>query len=149
MQVQVRSQLAMDGADWGVTWDWGGTPVPRLASAAQPRLAPPPARRARCAQGSQEPLPAPPVRVVGMGGVGVDYLAAVASFPRPDDKLRTEALEVQVSSHTDRSGSARSLIHMRTVAPAQQLRRQRRQQTHCADGVWLGLQPGIDTPWWG
>eukprot|EP00887_Chlorella_sp_A99_P006384 scaffold3.g6384.t1 len=46
-------------------------------------------------QGCQESLPGPPIRIVGMGGVGVDYLAAVASFPRPDDKLRTEALEVQ------------------------------------------------------
>lgn len=33
--------------------------------------------------------------VVGMGSVGMDYLASVASFPRPDDKMRTQALEMQ------------------------------------------------------
>ena len=30
-----------------------------------------------------------------MGSVGLDYLAAVAAFPKPDDKLRTERLEVR------------------------------------------------------
>eukprot|EP00959_Pyramimonas_sp_CCMP1952_P314502 6583672-Pyramimonas_sp.AAC.1 len=30
-----------------------------------------------------------------MGGVGVDYLASVAAYPKADDKLRTEVLEVQ------------------------------------------------------
>lgn len=33
-------------------------------------------------------------KVVGMGSSGVDYLAQVASYPRPDEKLRTEKLEV-------------------------------------------------------
>ena len=33
--------------------------------------------------------------VVGMGSVGMDFLASVASFPRPDDKMRTEDLEMQ------------------------------------------------------
>lgn len=32
--------------------------------------------------------------MVGMGSCGMDYLAAVATYPRPDDKLRTERLEV-------------------------------------------------------
>eukprot|EP00976_Prorocentrum_cordatum_P061277 1176232-Prorocentrum_minimum.AAC.5 len=36
-----------------------------------------------------------PAKVVGMGGVGVDYLASVAAYPKADDKLRTEVLEVQ------------------------------------------------------
>ena len=35
-----------------------------------------------------------PVKVVGMGSCGLDYLAQVAAFPEPDDKLRTTALEV-------------------------------------------------------
>ena len=35
------------------------------------------------------------VQVVGMGSAGMDYLAEVATFPRPDDKLRTENLELQ------------------------------------------------------
>jgi hypothetical protein len=37
---------------------------------------------------------ASPLRIIGMGSVGLDYLAAVAAFPKPDDKLRTERLEV-------------------------------------------------------
>ena len=35
------------------------------------------------------------VKVVGVGSAGVDYLASIASFPEPDAKLRTDALEVQ------------------------------------------------------
>jgi len=34
------------------------------------------------------------VKVVGMGGCNLDYLASVAEFPKPDEKLRTEKLEV-------------------------------------------------------
>ncbi|KAK9811624.1 hypothetical protein WJX72_007184 [[Myrmecia] bisecta] len=34
-------------------------------------------------------------KVVGMGSCGLDYLAAVARFPQPDDKIRTERLETQ------------------------------------------------------
>ena len=37
---------------------------------------------------------ADPPKVVGMGSCGLDYLAAVAAFPKPDEKLRTTALEV-------------------------------------------------------
>lgn len=33
--------------------------------------------------------------VVGCGGAGVDYLAHVASYPKPDDKIRTTDLQVQ------------------------------------------------------
>lgn len=44
-------------------------------------------------QGCTTPLPKP-IKVVGFGGCGVDYMASVAAFPRPDDKLRTEKLEV-------------------------------------------------------
>ena len=33
--------------------------------------------------------------MVGVGSAGVDYLASIASFPEPDAKLRTDALEVQ------------------------------------------------------
>lgn len=39
-------------------------------------------------------MPAAGIKVVGMGGCGVDYLAQVAAYPRPDEKLRTEKLEV-------------------------------------------------------
>lgn len=33
-----------------------------------------------------------------MGGACLDYLAQVASWPSPDDKLRTESLEVRAHS---------------------------------------------------
>lgn len=36
----------------------------------------------------------PTGKLVGMGGCGVDYVAQVASYPRANDKLRTEKLEV-------------------------------------------------------
>ena len=40
--------------------------------------------------------PQPKDKVVGLGGVGLDYLAQVAAFPKPDQKLRTEKMEVSV-----------------------------------------------------
>ena len=42
------------------------------------------------AQGGHETA----TKVVGMGSCGLDYLAQVAAFPQPDDKLRTERLQV-------------------------------------------------------
>eukprot|EP00882_Tetradesmus_deserticola_P005402 GHRQ01005685.1.p1 GENE.GHRQ01005685.1~~GHRQ01005685.1.p1 ORF type:complete len:493 (+),score=89.17 GHRQ01005685.1:314-1792(+) len=36
-----------------------------------------------------------PVKIVGCGSCGVDYLASVAAYPKPDQKLRTDALVVQ------------------------------------------------------
>ena len=39
-------------------------------------------------------------KVVGMGSCGLDYLAQVAAFPQPDDKLRTERLEVRWHGRT-------------------------------------------------
>lgn len=39
-------------------------------------------------------------KVVGMGSCGLDYLAQVAAFPQPDDKLRTERLEVRGPGRT-------------------------------------------------
>ncbi|KAF6252263.1 hypothetical protein COO60DRAFT_543168 [Scenedesmus sp. NREL 46B-D3] len=44
--------------------------------------------------GCQVPLPKP-VKIVGCGSCGVDYLASVAAYPKPDQKLRTDALAVQ------------------------------------------------------
>ena len=35
------------------------------------------------------------ITLVGMGSVGMDFLASVASFPKPDDKMRTEELQMQ------------------------------------------------------
>jgi len=48
-------------------------------------------------QGCSDPLPQP-IKVVGMGSSGQDLLAQVASFPSPDDKLRTEQFEAQVGT---------------------------------------------------
>ena len=45
-------------------------------------------------QGASATLPAP-IKIVGMGSAGVDYLAQVAAYPQPDEKLRTERLETQ------------------------------------------------------
>ncbi|XP_030455007.2 uncharacterized protein LOC115676268 [Syzygium oleosum] len=45
------------------------------------------------------PPPPPPVPdrrvVLGCGSVSVDFLAAVASYPKPDDKIRSTSLKVQ------------------------------------------------------
>ncbi|XP_019429600.1 PREDICTED: ribokinase-like [Lupinus angustifolius] len=45
------------------------------------------------------PLPEDPI-IVGFGGVGVDILAAVPSFPIPDSKIRTTHLKVQGGGNT-------------------------------------------------
>jgi hypothetical protein len=34
------------------------------------------------------------VKVVGCGSAGIDYIASVTAFPKPDEKIRTEKLEV-------------------------------------------------------
>ncbi|KAI8465093.1 MAG: PfkB-type carbohydrate kinase [Monoraphidium minutum] len=45
-------------------------------------------------QGCAAPLPRP-IKVVGCGSICLDYLASVAAYPRPDQKMRTETLETQ------------------------------------------------------
>ncbi|XP_057426660.1 uncharacterized protein LOC130720076 isoform X2 [Lotus japonicus] len=45
------------------------------------------------------PLPDNPI-IVGFGGLGVDILAAVPSFPKPDSKIRTTQLKVQGGGNT-------------------------------------------------
>ena len=49
-------------------------------------------------QGKGAGAPGSGPKAVGMGSCGLDYLAQVAAFPRPDDKLRTENLEVRRGS---------------------------------------------------
>ncbi|KAK7831953.1 ketohexokinase [Quercus suber] len=46
---------------------------------------------------SSDTLPPPPEKgiVLGCGGASVDFLAAVATYPKPDDKIRTTSLKVQ------------------------------------------------------
>lgn len=51
-----------------------------------------------CASPDQAPKNSSKPKVVGLGSVGLDYLAQVARFPTPDEKLRTEKMEVY--SHT-------------------------------------------------
>ncbi|XP_050206976.1 uncharacterized protein LOC126656447 isoform X1 [Mercurialis annua] len=51
-------------------------------------------RRIRMSSDSLPPLPENRV-VLGIGGASVDFLAAVASYPNPDDKMRTTSLKVQ------------------------------------------------------
>ncbi|BFG42832.1 hypothetical protein CerSpe_291020 [Prunus speciosa] len=50
--------------------------------------------RFRMLHDSLPPLPENRI-VLGVGGAGVDFLAAVASYPNPDDKIRTTSLMVQ------------------------------------------------------
>jgi len=38
--------------------------------------------------------------IIGVGGVGVDYLATVTNFPKPDDKIRSTNLKVQGGGNT-------------------------------------------------
>ncbi len=42
---------------------------------------------------SSSPVP----KVVGLGSLGMDYLAAVDHFPQPDEKMRTEAFEASAA----------------------------------------------------
>ena len=39
--------------------------------------------------------------MIGLGSCGLDYLALVASFPKPDDKLRTEKMEVKIDNSSN------------------------------------------------
>jgi len=59
-------------------------------------------------QGADHAL-ARPIKIVGMGSCGVDYLASIAAFPKPDEKLRTDALEVSHESATGGRGVCHSL----------------------------------------
>jgi len=52
-------------------------------------------------------------KVVGVGGVGVDYLASVAAFPRPDEKLRTERLEAQGGGNAANALTAAARLGLR------------------------------------
>lgn len=47
-----------------------------------------------CASSGQSPRNSSKPKVVGLGSVGLDYLAQVTRFPKPDEKLRTEKMEV-------------------------------------------------------
>ncbi|VFR00550.1 unnamed protein product [Cuscuta campestris] len=57
-----------------------------------------------CARASKLEMSIPPLPenriVLGVGSVGVDFLAAVASYPKPDDKIRTTSFQVQGGGNT-------------------------------------------------
>ena len=36
------------------------------------------------------------LKQVGVGAAGVDFLATVAAYPKPDDKIRSTSLKVQI-----------------------------------------------------
>ncbi|CAO2207630.1 unnamed protein product [Urochloa humidicola] len=51
--------------------------------------------------------------VLGCGASSVDYLATVASFPNPDDKIRSLALEVQGGGNTGNALTAAARLGLR------------------------------------
>lgn len=48
-----------------------------------------------CCSAAELPNEAQKPKVVGLGSVGLDYLAQVAAFPKPDEKLRTKQMETR------------------------------------------------------
>jgi sugar/nucleoside kinase (ribokinase family) len=73
-----------------------------------PAPASPPSRRT-----ARPPPPQDGPVVVGCGSCGVDYLAAVAAFPKPDEKLRTEALETQGGGNAANALTAAARLGLR------------------------------------
>jgi hypothetical protein len=65
---------------------------------------------------SQQPKAAPVV--LGCGAVGADYLATVASFPNPDDKIRSLALKVEGGGNAGNAltGAARLGLNPRIIS---------------------------------
>ncbi|WRX08324.1 hypothetical protein QQP08_000811 [Theobroma cacao] len=56
----------------------------------------PPSLFSRAQMSSESLPPLPQHRIVlGCGAVSVDFLATVASYPNPDDKIRSTSLKVQ------------------------------------------------------
>ena len=68
------------------------------------------------ASASHQPKAAPVV--LGCGAVGADYLATVASFPNPDDKIRSLALKVQGGGNAGNAltGAARLGLNPRIIS---------------------------------
>lgn len=54
-------------------------------------------------------------RIVGMGGIGVDYLASVAAYPEANDKLRTQQLEVQGGGNCGNALTATARLGLQPV----------------------------------
>ncbi|KAG8087588.1 hypothetical protein GUJ93_ZPchr0010g8248 [Zizania palustris] len=87
-------------------------PTPAQASSSRaPRLhrhRPPMASAAA----SSSDGPKPPV-VLGCGAVSADYLATVASFPNPDDKIRSLTLKVEGGGNTGNALTAAARLGLR------------------------------------
>jgi hypothetical protein len=68
------------------------------------------------ASASHQPKAAPVV--LGCGAVGADYLATVASFPNPDDKIRSLALKVEGGGNAGNAltGAARLGLNPRIIS---------------------------------
>ncbi|XP_037467672.1 sulfofructose kinase-like [Triticum dicoccoides] len=83
----------------------------------------PPPRRRRCpppmAAFASAPQQSKPL-VLGCGAVSVDYLATVASFPNPDDKIRSLALKVEGGGNAGNAltGAARLGLSPRIISKA-------------------------------
>ncbi|ONH93083.1 hypothetical protein PRUPE_8G212100 [Prunus persica] len=69
-------------------------PTANATSLSSPTTFSPRSTRFRMSHGSLPPLPENRI-VLSVGTVVVDFLAAVASYPNPDDKIRTTSLKVQ------------------------------------------------------
>ncbi|CAO1940566.1 unnamed protein product [Urochloa humidicola] len=79
----------------------GVIPLPRLHRRRRRATA------AAMASGSPNPI------VLGCGGISVDYLATVASFPNPDDKIRSLELKVQGGGNTGNALTAAARLGLR------------------------------------
>ncbi|KAK4756531.1 hypothetical protein SAY87_006658 [Trapa incisa] len=69
--------------------------------------------RARMSSERLTPLPEDRI-VVGLGLLSVDYLATVASYPKPDDKIRSTSLKVQGGGN---SGNALTCVARLGMSP--------------------------------
>jgi len=74
---------------------------------------PRPRRRPRSAIVAAMDAGGPGPVVLGCGAINVDYLATVASFPNPDDKIRSLELKVQGGGNTGNALTAAARLGLR------------------------------------
>uniref|UniRef100_A0A0E0EP78 Carbohydrate kinase PfkB domain-containing protein n=1 Tax=Oryza meridionalis TaxID=40149 RepID=A0A0E0EP78_9ORYZ len=89
-------------------------PSPAQSSSLTPRRPRPPRPR-RCppTMASAAASSSKPPVVLGCGAVSADYLATVASFPNPDDKIRSLTLKVQGGGNTGNALTAAARLGLR------------------------------------
>ena len=78
-----------------------------------------------------------PTKVVGLGSVGLDYLAQVMTFPKPDEKLRTKQMEVRHSKSCRGTRFVR-VFEAQRIMPVATLR-------VCTDAWWRQLCERFDS----